>query len=146
MTDYNLVFQKLVSNGYNFNSNHYIKEGFELFKKYAGGFIAFFAIVFTVFFTISYVIGNYGSILTNLLQPIITAGTLLVANELYKGNTPDFSKFLDGFRFYLSLLLLSVVSGIFIVIGLLFLIVPGIYLAISYSFAHLFVIFLGYDF
>ncbi|HOZ29917.1 MAG TPA: hypothetical protein PLL66_03280 [Bacteroidales bacterium] len=146
MTNYNIIFQKLVDNGYEFDSNRYMKEGFELFKKYAGGFIGFFAIVFTIFFSFTYFLGNYGSIFTNLLQPIVTAGVLLVANELFKGNTPDFSKFLDGFKFYLSLLLLSIVSGIIIVIGLLFLIVPGIYLGISYSFASLFVVFLGYDF
>lgn len=146
MTNYDIIFQKLVNDGYEFNTNRYIKEGFELFKKNACGFIGFFTMVFAVYFSFTYLVGNYGSILTNLLQPAINAGALLVANEIFKGNVPAFAKFFDGFRFYLVLLLLSIVSGILIVIGLIFLIVPGIYLGVSYSFAHLFVIFLGYDF
>jgi hypothetical protein len=146
MTNYDIVFQRLVNDGYEFDTNRYIKEGFELFKKNVGGFIGFFAIVFTIYFSLAYFVGDYGSIFTNLLQPAVTAGALLVANELFRGNSPDFSKFFDGFRFYLALLLLSIVSAVLIVIGLIFLIVPGIYLGISYSFAHFFVIFLGYDF
>jgi len=146
MVNYDIVFQKLVDNGYEFDSSRYIKEGYELFKKNIGGFVGFFSIYMAVFIGLSYLAGDYASIFTNLLQPALTAGLLLVANEIYRGKTVSFAKFFDGFKFYLSLLLLSVVSGIIIVIGIIFLIVPGIYLAVSYSFAQYFIIFLGYDF
>ncbi len=146
MVNYDVVFQKLLDDGYEFKFKLYIKEGFELFKKNMGGFIGFFAIIMPIFFAAGYFLEDYGSLITNLFQPALTAGALLVANELYKGKSPDFAKFFSGFRFFLVLLLLSLVSGLLIIVGVLFLIVPGIYLGVSYSFAQLFVVFLGYDF
>lgn len=146
MSDNIDAFQKLVDDGYEFKFSHYISEGFELFKKYAGGFIGFYAIVYPIIFVISYYGENVGSVITNLLQVVISAGTLLVINDIFRNNTTHFSRFFDGFKFLLPLLLLSLVSGILIVVGLVFLILPGIYLAVSYSFAQYFVLFLGYDF
>jgi hypothetical protein len=146
MNDNHYAFQKLVDDGYNFDFNRYISEGFAVFKQYAGGFIGFYAIAYPVIFIISYYGDNVGSAITNVLQIAISAGTLLVINEVFRKNTPQFSKFFEGFKFMLPLLLLGLVSGIFIVIGLVFLIVPGIYLAVSYYFAQYFIIFLGYDF
>ncbi len=146
MVNYDIVFQRLLNEGYEFRFNHYIKEGFGLFKKHLGGFVGFFAIVMPVYFAAGYFLKDYGSFITNLIQPSVTAGALLVANEVFKGKSPDFAKFFDGFKFFIVLLLLSIVSSVLTIIGLLFLIVPGIYLGVAYSFAHMFVIFLGYDF
>jgi hypothetical protein len=146
MTNYDIVFQRLLDEGYEFKFNQYLKDGYELFKKHIGGFAAFFAIIMPIYFAAGYFLGDYGSAITNVLQPSITAGALLVANEVFRGNKPNFGKFFEGFRFFMVLLLLSIASGLLIFIGLIFLIIPGIYLAVAYSFANLFVLFLGYDF
>ncbi|MBN2778318.1 MAG: hypothetical protein JXR36_11780 [Bacteroidales bacterium] len=146
MTNYDAALQKLIDDGYEFKFNQYMRDGFELFKKEMGSFVGFFAAMFGLFVVLNVVLGNYSGIVTNLVQPAFAAGALLVANDILMNRKPGFNRFFDGFKFFIPLLLLSIVSGVLIMIGLLFLIVPGVYLAVSYSFANMLVIFLGYDF
>jgi uncharacterized membrane protein len=146
MSNYDAALERLIENGYEFKFNQYLNDGFELFKKNIGGFVGFYFIVFGLSFSISLVLGDYGSIILNVLQPALIAGAVLVANELYRGNSPDFSMFFQGFKYFLPLMLLGIVSSLLIIVGLIFLIVPGVYLAIAYSFANMFILFLGYEF
>ena len=101
MSSDNIRFQKLIDEGYHIDTSRYIKEGFELFKKNIGGFIGFYAFVFGVSVVFAYLPGEYTSLLFNFLQPAITAGILIVANEVFKGNSPDIAKYFEGFKFYL---------------------------------------------
>lgn len=154
---YHPAFDKLIEQGFEFKHSKYIHEGFEMFKKQIGGFLGFTFAFYAIAFVIALIAGaiakttgvsifeNLGSITINILQPIFYAGIMLVANEIVKGNDPDFGKFLEGKKFWLPLVILSFVMGLLTVVGFVFLIIPGIYLAIGYSFANLFVIFMGYD-
>ena len=146
MTKTDIALERLINEGYEFKLQNYINDGFALFKKNIGGFAGFYAILFSVFFVVGLIFGDYATFITNLLQPILVAGALIVANDIYRGKSPDFLRFFDGFKHFLGLFILSLVSGLLIVVGIIFLIVPGIYLAVSYSFANMFVIFLGYEF
>lgn len=155
---YHPAIDRLIEHGYEFKHNRYIQNGFEMFKKNIGGFVgftaAFYAIVFVITFTTggfgeisgTPFVANIGSILINLIQPIFLAGILLVANDIMKGNAPEFGKFFEGTKFWGQLIILSLVIGLLTFVGLVFLIIPGIYLAVGYSFANMFVVFLGYDF
>jgi uncharacterized membrane protein len=62
-------------------------------------------------------------------------GNFIVSAKLLQGQTPDFRDFFAGFQFFLPLLLLSLVAGLFIGIGTILLLVPGVYLAVAYMFA-----------
>ncbi len=146
MQNNDYAYQKLIDEGYEFKFNQYLKDGFELFKKEIGNFVGFYAALFFVYFILGLVFGNYSGLVTNLVQPALTAGVLLVANDILLNKKPDFSRFFDGFKFFLPLLLLGIISSLLIIVGLIFLIVPGIYLAVGYSFAHMFVVFLGHDY
>lgn len=136
---------KLIQNGYDFKTQNYIRDGYSLFIKNLGGFLGFYAIFFVFNLLLQFLPGNYWILIGNFFQPIITAGIVIVANEVFKGNNPPFSKFFESFKFYVTLLLLFLISGIIIVSGLIFLIVPGIYFWVSFYLAPYFVIFLGYD-
>ncbi len=146
MTNYDYAIQKLIDEGYEFKSKQYIEEGLDLFKKGMGGFVGFFAAMFGLFVVLNYILGSYSGFITNLIQPAFIAGVLLVANDILMNKKPDFNRFFDGFKFFLPLLLLSIVTGVLVMIGLLFLIIPGIYLSVSFSLSNLLVVFLGYDF
>jgi len=146
MVNNDYAFQKLIDEGYEFKFKQYLKDGFELFKKEMGSFVGFYAALFGIFFVVGLILGEYSGLVTNLIQPALTAGALLVANDILLKKKPEFSRFFDGFKFFLPLLLLGIVSSLLIVVGLLFLIIPGIYLAVGYSFGHMFVVFLGYDY
>lgn len=124
MVNYDKVFENLIEEGYEFKTNYYIKEGFELFKKYVGRFIGFFTLYIAFFVGVSLLDNQFVNILPNFLQPIFAAGVLIVANEVYRGNSPGFAKFFSGFKIFVTLTLLNIVSSILIVLGFLLLIVP----------------------
>ena len=67
-------------------------------------------------------------------------GFVAVSSRLIQGERPHFGEFFNGFNFILTLLLLGVVSQIFIFLGLLLLVVPGVYLAVGFFLAPWFVL------
>ncbi|MDL2262105.1 hypothetical protein LJC11_01215 [Bacteroidales bacterium OttesenSCG-928-I21] len=140
----NNALQKLIDYGYEFETYKYINGGFNIFLENIGGFIGYSFIIIAVMGISS--LKLFLNIPMSLMSSIFYTGFFLVANEIIKGRNPNFSTFFCGFNFFIPLLLLSLISSIFIMIGLLLLIIPGIYLAVSYQFSSMFVVFLGYDF
>lgn len=146
MHKYDEIFKVLVSQGYEFKIGDYLRNGFNLFKKYIWGFISFYSIFLVINLLFQIIPGNYWFLLSYLFQPIMMAGIVIVANEIYMGNITTFPKFFESFKFYFELLILLIVSAAITLLGLLLLIVPGIYIYASFYFAPYFVVFLGYDF
>jgi uncharacterized membrane protein len=127
------------------NVGDYFKAGWELFKKYPAGFVGFFIIIIVTSLALNLVpvIGVLAS--CAVISPL-NAGFFIVGAKLLKNQTPEFVDFFGGFKLFLPLALLGVVSSLFIAIGLILLIVPGIYLIVSYLFAIMFVVDRGLDF
>ena len=85
----------------------------------------------------------FGSLLVT--GPLM-AGFYIVANKISKGEPYEFGTFFKGFDFFVPLLLFTLISTIFIALGLVAFIVPGIYLAVAYTFAPLFIVFAKMEF
>jgi hypothetical protein len=123
----------------------YFKTGWGLFMQYPGGFVGFgllYAVIQAVFHSIPLV----GALASLAVSTPLIMGNFLVSAKLLQGQTPEFRDFFKGFQFFLPLLLLSLVAGIFIAIGTMLLVIPGIYLAVAYLFASYLVIDRGLDF
>jgi hypothetical protein len=123
----------------------YLSAGWELFKQYPGGFVGFTL----VFLAVHFLLGSgraLGGFIGMAVSAPLGVGFFVVAAGLVKGRTPVFQDFFAGFRFFLPLLLLSLVSSVFIVLGFILLIIPGVYLLIGYTFAPLLVVDRGLDF
>jgi hypothetical protein len=142
MSKYNEALEGLIRKDYEFKFSQYINDGFKIFSKNIGGFVIYHALALAIISIISFIFYGFGS----LLQPAFVAGIFLVANETLQEKNTSFNKFFEGFNFFVPLIFITIVSGIFVLIGVILLLVPGIYLAISYQFANMLVIFLGYDF
>ncbi len=123
----------------------YFKAGWELFKKYPAGFIGFFIITMAVSI-VAQMVPVIGVLIGIVLVSPLNAGFFVVGAKLLQNQAHQFADFFSGFKFFLQLALLGVVSGILIGIGLILLIVPGIYLIVSYLFALMFVVDRGLDF
>ncbi len=80
-----------------------------------------------------------------LLAPPLYAGFYLVANNLSRGEEVIYPDFFAGFRFWIPAAVVSLLSQTLIALGLIALIIPGIYLAVSYLFAIPMGIFGGLD-
>jgi uncharacterized membrane protein len=125
----------------------YLKTGWQLFKQYPLGFVGFTVIYIIILAVISYPRGIGWLAAAAIHEPLI-AGFIIVTAKLLQQRTPKFSDFFSGFQFQylLPLALVGLISTLFISIGLILLIVPGVYLAVSYVFAPIMVIDQGLDF
>jgi len=81
-----------------------------------------------------------GAVASAVISTPLFMGNFIVSAKLLQGQAPEFRDFFAGFQYLLPLLLLSVVAGLFIGIGTLLLIIPGVYLAVAYMFASYLVV------
>ena len=117
----------------------YLKAGWVLFKQYPGGFVGFFLIYLVIQILLNYA-GRIGWLASLVIGPPMMMGNFIVSAKLLQEQAVNFSDFFSGFRFFLPLLLLTLVSSILVSLGFILLIIPGVYLAVSYLFASLLVI------
>jgi uncharacterized membrane protein len=119
--------------------SNYLKTGWSLFKQYPGGFVGFCLLNLVIQVGLHSIpfLGTLG--LAAITTPLLM-GNFIVAAKLLQGQTPEFRDFFAGFHYYLPLLLLSLVAGLFIGIGTILLIIPGVYLAVAYLFASYLVV------
>ncbi|MBD1852807.1 hypothetical protein H6F87_22885 [Cyanobacteria bacterium FACHB-502] len=112
-------------------------SGWNTFKKNPvefAGFTLVFFLINVASAKVSQFVTLEGFINLFISAPL-NAGFLIVAFKLLKNRATTFGDFFRGFNNYLPLLLVSLVSSVVIGIGLLLLLVPGIYLAAAYIFA-----------
>ena len=128
--------EQLIQKGYQTDAGKYISRGWEIFTKDMGLFIGYTVVMILI----SVVAGiiPFGSL---LVTGPLTAGFFIVAHKINRGEEREFGTFFKGFDFFVQLLLYTLISGIFIFLGFLALLVPGIYLAVAYSFAVPFIVF-----
>jgi uncharacterized membrane protein len=117
----------------------YFKTGWGLFKQYPTGFVGFcllYLLIQAVLHSIPYV----GAVASFAVSTPLLMGNFIVSTKLLHGQPPEFRDFFTGFQYFLPLLLLSLVAGLFIGIGTLLLVIPGIYLLVAYMFASYLVV------
>ena len=112
----------------------YLKTGWELFKRYPGWYVGFF-LIYVVLQAVSRLIPFIGAVASFAVGPALLMGNFIVSAKLLQGHTPKFSDFFLGFRFFIPLLLTALVGGVLAGIGLLLLVIPGVYLLVGYLFA-----------
>ncbi len=117
----------------------YLQTGWELFKQYPGGFIGF-ALLFFIIQAILARFPRLGGLISLAVSGPLGAGFYVVSAKLLQRRTPVFQDFFTGFQFFLPLLLLTIVSALLVGVGLVFLILPGIFLMVCYLFPSMLVI------
>lgn len=141
----------LLSRDYEVKIGEYFGRGWAIFKEFAWGYILFTLVIGILSALLSQLPaplgikaaeGDFagGNLIFNIISPALGAGFYVVSFQIARNRPKNFSDFFGGFKKFLPLFLTSLVSTIFIAIGLILLIIPGIYLAVSYMFAQLFVI------
>ena len=117
----------------------YVKTGWNLFKQYPGGFVGFCLLYFLIQVALK-AIPYVGAVAAVVINTPLLMGNFIVSAKLLHGQPPEFRDFFEGFQYFLPLLLLSLVAGLFIGIGTILLVIPGIYLAVAYLFASYLVV------
>lgn len=135
--------QTLLNEGYAFNMGNYISRGWRVLKNNLAlmvGYTIILAIINGVVGAIdTNLAGGEGarstgiSLLFNILvAPPLWAGLYLSAFKGLTNQELAFSDFFKGFQFFASLVLANLVIGIFVLIGSIFCLIPGIYLSVAY--------------
>ncbi len=130
---------------YHIRPGYYLKAGWELFKQNAAGFIGFSVVALIVLLALNAKAG-LGQVLAYIIGPPLYAGFLIVAMKLLQNQLTQVNDFTSGFKFILPLVLYSVVSSIFISVGFVLFIVPGLYLLVGYLFTTWLIVDRGLDF
>lgn len=75
-----------------------------------------------------------------LVYPPLLAGLYTMIIRLDRGESITISNLFDGFQRFLPLIIASILISVFVTIGLILLVLPGLYLLIVYSFSTLLII------
>ena len=116
--------------GYSISIENVLQIGFNLFRLYPGIHILYGAITL-------FILSNPVSGLL-LSGPMVT-GYYIAADLNRKKRSIHLADFFSSFDKYGPLLILHLLMALVISLGLLLLIIPGVYLAVSYLFTHFFV-------
>lgn len=123
----------------------YIKAGWDLFRDYPYGFISF-CLLNILIHALIYGIPTINWLILAAITSPLMMGNFIVAAKLLHGQNPRFKDFFLGFSFFWPLMLVSLISLVLIGIGMILLIVPGIYLMVAYLFAPCLVVDRSLDF
>ncbi len=124
------------SDGFNLSIENVMQIGFNLIRKSPGIYIIYSIVGF---FALSNPVSGL------LLGGPIIAGYYIVSHQISNERDATLADFFRSFDKFLPLLILNLLLGLIIFLGLMVLIIPGIYLAISFLFAHFFVWFYDVD-
>lgn len=121
---------KQASSGYRLSIESTLQVGFNLLRQAPSEFIVFSVLGVLIF--------------SNPISGLLLGGPAMasyfhLAHLASKGQQIEISDFFRGFDKAGSLIKLSLVICLLVFLGLLVLILPGVYLAVSYVFSHLFV-------
>lgn len=113
-----------------FSPGDCISQGWAIVKQHFGVFLAG-TLIYTI---LSVVTGSIPGV-SLLVGGPLSGGFFVFCFKAVYGAKPEVGDLFKGFSRFVPLLLVYIVSAIFIGLGIILLIIPGIYLAVSYSFA-----------
>ena len=120
-------------------------RAWELYKAHPFFFSLFMLLIVSIQGMVVIYVQAYMIVYSTLLAPPLYAGFYLVANKISRGQEVVYPDFFGGFRFWIPTTVISLLTQVLIAIGLIALIIPGIYLAVGYLFAIQMGIFGGLD-
>lgn len=139
--------EEVIREGYTFNSTEVIGDAINIFKKDVGNFVLFSLLLFGISAVCTF-IPIIGQVTAMVINPPLAAGVIFVAEKIRKQEPYTFNNFFDGFnsKYFGNLIVISLITSAFIVLGIIFCIIPGIFLAISYCITVPMLIFIKSEF
>jgi uncharacterized membrane protein len=116
---------------------------YKKYPAYASGY-TFFILSLQMLFVLY--LPDYAVLFGAFLAGPLYAGYYLAANKISQGESLIYPDFCMGFQYYVPLVLVTLIGQVLTAIGLVVLILPGIYLMVAYLFSSLMVLFGGFEF
>lgn len=130
--DYTQKMSDVAQNGYSFSISAVIEESWGLVKQHLGLHIGFTLVFFIAAGVLSQ-IEFIGPLLNLFINPLITAGIIIVGYRTAHNQPVEFQHFFEGFQKFSALWPTFILSYLFTLIGFVLLVIPGIYLAVCYA-------------
>ena len=118
--------------GYEFNLGDYVSRGWEIFRGNPVNFVLYALVYFLIVGSLEALDDGFGGLLQVLLGAPLSAGFLIVADKVARGEDTEFGDFFKGFNHFVQLVVGNLTIMVLFAIGLLFLVIPGIYLIVAY--------------
>jgi uncharacterized membrane protein len=100
--------QNHLANGYDVKISDYITEGYEIFKKNAGGFIGYTVLYFVITIILGFIpLVNLANSI--IISPCLVFGFYLVAKKVSEGTIPDFGLFFKGFDYFGKIIVINLI-------------------------------------
>ncbi|MBS9524892.1 hypothetical protein KIH41_11720 [Litoribacter ruber] len=138
--------EKLLERGYDFDIRAAFEKAFEMFSQNAINCVAYSMLILSVQLLVATYVPELTLVYSIFLFPALVGGFFLVANKISQGDAIVYPDFFKGFQYYIVLILINLVGQVLVALGIMALIVPGVYLMVGYMFSFLFAIFAGTDF
>lgn len=138
------LVENLIVKGYTVEGSRYIKEGYTLFKKNVPYLVGYTLLLAAAEIALSR--SDYKFNLISLVYPVFTAGYYVVASKLDRDEPVEFKDFFKGMNRFLPLLLANILVSLIVVLGLVLLILPGVYFLVGYTLVIPFIVFQDLDF
>lgn len=137
---------KLFAAEIDFEIQYSFAKAWELYKSQVLLHLTFMLFIFSIQGIFLFYFKDFIFLYSLVLAPPLLTGFSLVANKTSQEFPVRYADFFGGFKFWFLMISIWLIGQILVVLGLIALIIPGIYLAVSYMFAPLFGIFAGLNF
>lgn len=132
--------------GYDFDINDILQRGFRMFLSQPLYSMAYTLLILTVQFIFALYLPDFTLLYAVFLAPPLFTGFYYVANKISLKQPIIYPDFFKGFSVTFVVIPIWLIGQVLTALGIFALIVPGVYLAVAYSFSVMMAIFGGFDF
>lgn len=132
--------------GYDFDIKDIFLRAWQMYLKEPLQSSAFMMFILSLQFLAILYLKDFALLQGIFLAPPLYSGFYLVANKISLQQQIVYQDFFKGFSFYIPVFSIWLIGQILTAFGLVLFVIPGIYLAVAYSFSVLMALFGGFDF
>lgn len=137
---------QLRERGYDFDIANILERGFRMFLAQPLLSISYTLLIISLQLLFALYLREVTFLYALLLAPPLFSGFYFVANKISMGQPVVYPDFFKGFSVAWAVISIWLIGQILTALGVFAFIIPGIYLAVAYSFSVLMAIFGGFDF
>jgi uncharacterized membrane protein len=136
----------LIAEGYDFDIQEAFGKAWKIFAAQPVLSIAYTMLIISIQLLFIAYLRDFTLLYSIFLAPPLFSGFYLAANKINQDLPITYFDFFQGFQFFIPVVSIWLIGQVITFLGLLLLVLPGIYLMVAYSFSVLMTIFGGLNF
>jgi len=130
----------ILARGYTVKTFEYLRQGWDAFSDNPVGFLGFTLALMFAAQAVPLLAPVVGQVFSIVIQIVMLAGLAIVTWRHPRGGSAAFSDFFPDWTTTMRLVWCAVLGLLLVAVGLIFLILPGIYLMVVYTFSYMLVV------